>query len=91
MFNALKHLHPHQPAQLSSLAGTNPSVSPRESGQLSDSVLVLLCVTSEGLFDITIGFCLTLGTPLNSFSKTNQRENVWWWRRRRCAAVSAVI
>lgn len=88
MFNARKHLRPHQPVQLSSLAGTNPSVSPRRSGQLSDRVLLLLCVTSEGLFDITIGLRLTLGTPLNSFSKTNRRENVWWRRR---AAASAVI
>lgn len=58
------------------LAGTNPSVSPRGSGQLTDRVPPLLCITSVGLFDITTGSCLALDTALNSFSENNQRENV---------------
>lgn len=61
---------------LCSLAGTNPPVSPRRSGQLSDHVPPLLCVTSEVLFDITAGSCLALGTELNSVSGNNQGENV---------------
>lgn len=84
MFNAQEHLHPHQPA--GSLAGTNPSVSPGGRGQLNDRVLALLCVTSGGLFDITIGSCLMLGTPLDSFTKKHQRKCLEaWWRRRRAA------
>lgn len=39
MFNAQIHLHPHR---LCSLVGTNPSVSPRRSGQLSDCVPLCL-------------------------------------------------
>lgn len=58
------------------LVGTNPSVSPRRSGPLSDRVPPLLCVTSGGLFDITTGSSLALGTMLNSFSENNQGENV---------------
>lgn len=86
MFNAQEHLPPPQP--VSSLAGTNPSVSPRGSGQLNAGALALLCVTSGGRFDITIGSCLTLDTPLHSFTKKNQRKRLEVRRRR--GAASAV-
>lgn len=93
MFHAQEHLHPPQP--VSSLAGTNPSVPPRGSGQLHDGVLALLCVTSGGVFDITIGPRVTLGTPLNSFTKKNQRKCVEVRRRRGggdcCLASSFVV